>query len=269
MSFVKQITNKYPGLKKKLKIAHINLEPEEYVKEKLKTSIIFGGVLSIIAFMIIDSLKIAWIMLLFLVIFIFWFSFSLQMKTVDGLIAKRRKEIDKEVLFAGRFLMIKLNTGQPLINALVDASKSYGVGSKYFKEIVKDIELGTPMEDALENAINYTPSEKFQKILFQISNALKIGIDVSKFLESTLQEISNEQLIEIQRYAKKLNSITLFYMLMGIVIPSLGFTVFMVVSSIISIGIGGGLFGVFLGVLLLAQIFFMTIFKVVRPEVAI
>ncbi len=269
MSFVKQITDKYPNLKKKLKIAHINMEPEVYVKQRLKTAGVFGTFLSLIAFMIIDSQRLPWILLLFSMIFLYWLSFSFLMHSVDALIAKRRKEVDKEVLFAGRFLMIKLNTGQPLINALVDASKTYGVGSKYFREIVKEIELGTPLEDALENAINYTPSEKFQKILFQISNALKIGIDVTKFLESTLDEISNEQLIEIQRYAKKLNSITLFYMLMGIVIPSLGFTVFMVVSSIISIGVGGSLFGIFLGVLFFAQIFFMVLFKVVRPEVAI
>ena len=77
------------------------------------------------------------------------------------------------------------------------------------------------MEEALEKACNTTPSKKFKKILFQINNALKIGVDVSVSLESTLEEISQEQLVEIQRYGKKLNSMTMFYMLLAIVAPSL------------------------------------------------
>lgn len=269
MSLVKNITSKHPELKRKLKIAHIDQTPEQYVKLRIRGAFVYSIGLSILAFMYIDRQNLPWILLPVAFVLFYFLFFSFLMHSVDASIARRKKQIDKEVLFAGRFLMIKLNTGQPLINALVDASKSYGVGSKYFREIVQDIELGTPLEESLEKAIDYTPSDKFQRILFQISNALKIGIDVTQFLENVLDEISNEQLLEIQRYAKKLNSITLFYMLMAIVIPSLGFTVIMVISSIVNLALGPSSFAIFLGALLMLQVMFLIIFKAARPQVAI
>ena len=90
-----------------------------------------------------------------------------------------------------------------MLNALIEGSQSYGVSSKYFKEIVDDINLGTPIEKALDNAVKYSPSEKFRKILFQINTALKVGIDVAIPLNNVIEEITEEQLTEIRRYGKK------------------------------------------------------------------
>ena len=191
------------------------------------------------------------------------------MREPDVKIRRREIEIDKEVLFAGRFLLVKIGSGMPLINSLVEASKSYGVASSYFKEIVKDIETGSPMEEALERAMTYCPSKKFQKILFQITNALKIGIDVTKSLEAVLDQITNEQLLEIKKYGKKLNSVTLFYMLLAVVLPSLGMTMLIVLISFSPITIDLTLFIVILFFLAIIQFFFITIFRTIRPKVNI
>jgi pilus assembly protein TadC len=188
------------------------------------------------------------------------------MKRLDIEINKRAREIDKDVLFAGRFLLVKINSGKPLINSIIDASNSYGVASKYFKEIVRDIDLGTPMEDALHNAYKNTPSKKFKKILFQINNALKIGVDVSVPLEAALDEITQDQLVEIQRYGRKLNSLTMFYMLAAIVVPSLGITLFSVVASMVSIVIDMKMFIIVLFFLIFIQLIFLSIFRSIRPN---
>ena len=155
------------------------------------------------------------------------------------------------------------------MNAIIDASNSYGVANKYFKEIVRDIELGTPLEDALEKASRYSPSDKMRRILFQISNALKIGVDVTDFLEAILDEIAEDQLIEIKSYGRKLSGITLFYMLFAVVIPSLGITMLITVISLIHIQADSGLFIMVLFFLIIIEFIFISIFKSIRPNVNI
>lgn len=269
MGFIEQLTAQFPDLKKKLRTAHVDKTPEAYVAEKFQGALVLSVGLGIFFFLVLTKLKVSPFMILFLVLVFFFIIFSVFIRHVDAMIRRREKDIDREVLFAGRFLLIKLNTGQPLINAIVEASKSYGVASKYFKEIVREIELGTPLEKALELESYYTPSQKFRKILFQITNALKIGIDVSQFLSSILDEIAEEQLIEIQRYGKKLNSLTLFYMLMAIVIPSLGITIFIVIASLISLNLELMHFFVVIFLMVVVQFIFLSLFKSIRPDVNI
>ena len=269
MTFFGKLTSQVPNLKHKLLVAHLDLRPEEYVRQKFLAALYMGlGVTSIMFFMFSKAhIPLFFLLPVFLIAFMGFY--QLLMRHVDTLIRRRAKDIDREVLFAGRFLLVKLNTGQPLISAVTEASNSYGVAAKYFKEIVRDIDLGTPLEEALEKASYYTPSIRFKRILFQITNALKIGIDVTNFIAAILDEIADEQLIEIQRYGKKLNSLTLFYMLMAIVIPSLGLTIFIVVSSLVNINLDKVAFGGVLVILAILQGVFLLLFKAIRPNVNI
>jgi pilus assembly protein TadC len=176
-------------------------------------------------------------------------------------------DINREVLFAGRFLLVKLHSGVPLINAIVEASKSYGVANKYFLEIVRDIELGTSLEVAIEKAMNNSPSMHWRKVLFQISNALRLGIDVTHSLESVLEDISYDYLLQIQRYGKKLSTVTLFYLLVGVVFPSLGMTIVTVLMGFTNIQLSFGFFAVVLLVVVFLQFIFMRTFAHIRPKV--
>ena len=150
---------------------------------------------------------------------------------------------------------------------MIEGSQSYGIASKYFKEIVEDINLGTPIEKALDNAVKYSPSEKYRRILFQISTALKVGIDVSIPLSNAIDEITAEQLTEIQRYGKKLNSLALFYMLLAIVLPSIGMAIFVVVGGLLGLPIERNLFLVVTGALVIVQLIFVSVFKASRLSV--
>ena len=269
MGFLKELALYFPGLKTTLRTAHIDTRPEEFVKKNLANALFIGLMLGILTFFLTDSIG----MPIYIPLLSFFLFFSLifftLMKKAKTMITKRGRDIDKEVLFAGRFLLVKLNAGIPLVNALVQASKSYGVANKYFKEIVRDIELGTTIEEALDNATKYSASEKFKHILFQINNALKVGTDVSDYLEATLDEIAEEQLIEIKRYGKKLNSITMLYMLVAVVLPSLGMTLFVVIASLTSIQVDLTLFLVFVFFLLVLDLIFLSLFRTIRPNVNI
>ncbi|MBN2459783.1 type II secretion system F family protein [Candidatus Woesearchaeota archaeon] len=257
-------------LKKKLHTAGINKKPEEFQKQTTRGAMMVGLCMAALGFMFGQRQGGQGpIMAILLGLTFFAVAKFVMSKSVDSKISKRAKSIDKDVLFAGRFLLIKLNSGKPLINSLTDASQSYGVANTYFKDIVRNIDLGTPLEDALEKAMDNCPSKKMGRVLFQINNALRIGIDVTQNLEAVLEEIANEQLVEIQRYGKKLNSLTLFYMLVAVVAPSLGLTMFMVVAGLVSLDIGPGTFGVFLLFLIILELVFLSLFKSIRPNVNI
>ncbi|MFH1506344.1 MAG: type II secretion system F family protein [archaeon] len=269
MGFIEHIVKAYPDMKKKLRMAYINMTPEKYIKKQLRNSFLMSVMLTVLWFFLVD--KKDWPMILVFVgfIVIFFGIYTVLIRTVDARISKRARNLDQDVLFAGRFLLVKLNSGKPLLNSLVDASKSYGVARTYFQEIVREIELGAPLEEALSDATEYCPSKNFKKILFQITNALKIGVDVTQFLDAVLEEISHEQLVEIQKYGKKLNGLTLFYMLLAIVLPSLGVTLFSVVASLLSVPIDVTLFIGLIIFLVAINFIFITIFKSARPVVNI
>ena len=264
---VQRISSFYPDLKRQIRVAHLKTTPRDFIYQSLKFSLPFSVGLTILFFFIIDKAGLPWFLIPIAFIISFFLAFNFTFLKLKGKILKRKKEIDREVLFAGQYLLIKLYSGRPLLNALIDTSKSYGVASKYIKERVDDINTGSSLEKALETAMTYSPSEKWRKILFHINNALKLGIDVTKPLSAVLKEITKEQSIEIERYGKKLNTIVIFYMLAYVVIPSIGMTLFIVLASFINFNIGISIFALVIFFLIVIGLLFVSMFKSIRPTV--
>ena len=241
--------------------------PSQILERALKNGLLYGVSMAVFSFFILSRARKSLFLMVPVFLFFFMFFFMLEPLKVRSAISRRRKEIDQEVIFIGRYLLIKLHAGRPLLNALAETAKSRGVTAAYVREIVHDINTGTPLEVALKNAVEYCPSEKFAKILFQLNNALKIGVDVTKPLESLLREITKEEEIEVQKYGKKLNSLVIFYMVAAIVIPSLGISLFMVVSNFINLPISmRGLLVITFFVMVL-QFIFIALFRSIRPNV--
>ncbi len=254
-------------IRDKLKKAHLKDKPEHFVKKNAKAAMMLAVVLTIVFFFGLDLSGKPKLHLVWLFPCIFFALFSFNMRSPDVIIRKRQREIDKDVLFAGRFILVKIESGEPFFNALQDASKAKGVAGTYFKEIVDDINLGTPIEKAIENAIEASPSDKFRRILWQMNNSLRTGTDVANTLRAILKQITDEQVIEIKEYGKKLNSLAMFYMLMGVVVPALGMTMFIILSSFIGLSITP-IYLVFAAFMLaFLQFMFISIFKAIRPMV--
>ena len=269
MSLFAYLAAKRPLLKKQLRTAKIDKTPKQAIQEAIQLALTMGIGTTFLLYLTYDLVTETIFHLFATLVISLYFFYNYYFLGIKAKISKHAKEIDKDVLFAGRYLIVKLNSGKPLINSLIDAANSYGTAEKYFKEIVKDIEMGKPLEVALSEAAEFSPSLKFKKILFQISNALKIGIDVTQFLEATLSEIAEQQIIEIQRYGKKLNGITLFYMLIGIVLPSLGMTMFVIVAGLSNLDIGLVFYGVALLFIIALQSMFLIIYRQARPNINI
>ncbi len=260
----------FPSIKTNLKMAHIGKTPEQFVKRALRLALYAALTFTIMAFFLFAK-KAAFPALLALMLMVFSVSMVLMtlfaIQSPKSAIRKRQREIDKEVLFAGRYLLVKMESGTPLINTLDDASKSYGVSAKYFGEIVHDINTGIPLEKALENARTYNSSEKFKRVLWQIVTALKTGSEVTGVLRSTLKGIASEQAIEIKVYGKKLNSLMLFYMVVGCVAPSLGLTMLVIISGFLNLEFTNTVFYTILFFLSIVQMAFIIMVKSARPMV--
>jgi len=250
-------------------IAHMRETPNQLVKKAIMFSFLSAITVTFFTFLILEkqmsSLSI--LPLLFISVLILVFLFMLQ--TPKVYIRRREREINKEVLFAGRYLLVKLESGTPLFNALIDASKSYGIAGKYFKEIVDDINTGTPIEKALENARKYNASKSFRLILWQIIVSSKTGAGVTDSLRKTLGQITQEEIIEIKEYGKKLNSLVMFYMIIACVLPSLGVTMIVVISSFMDLDISMSHLFTILFFLAVMQLLFISLIKSARPMVNI
>ncbi len=261
--------NYLPQLQYQLRVARISATPEEYVARVLKKTMMGTILLGMLLFMLMDQQgQPIWYTLVGIVGIFFvgaWFGF--QQPKIRGY--SRAKDIDREVVFAGRYLLVKLHSGRPLVNALFDAANSYGVASKYFQEIVRDIELGTPVEQAVEHAMTYSASANFRRILFQIHVALRLGMNVTKSLEAVLEDIQKEQLVMVQSYGKKLSSVTLVYMLVAVVFPSLGMTILTVLLSFTQIQLNLFTYGAVIVLLVILNFIFISIFRGIRPQVNI
>ena len=267
IGFVNRMASFFPMLKRDLRIAHLPYNSTEYVNKNLKLTALYSFLFTVLFFFVLQKAKLSVYLLLpiFMILFLLLFEYSIL--SVKAKIKKREREINKEVLFVGRYLLVKLYSGRPLLNALVETSSSKGIASKYIKEIVDDIGTGSTIEDALNNAMIYSPSAKLRRILFHINNALQLGINVTKPLESVLEEITREEELEIRKYGKKLNTLVIFYMLAAVILPSLGVAMLIVISSFINFHIDLISLLVFVFFIVVLQFIFITLFKSIRPMV--
>jgi len=269
MKLASFLLSQAPKLRDDLKLARMDAKPEEFVMRSARVALLGGLALGVIVFFFQGKNNVNLVPVLLAFLFGAWGAYKYLIMTPRLAAAAIASDIDREVLFAGRFLLIKLNSGTPLVNALFEASCSEGVAKRYFAEIVRDIELGTPLEESIERAMRASPSKHWRKILFQIHNALKLGIDVTNSLETVLEDISNDYLIQIQRYGKKLSTMTLFFLLFAVVFPSLLMTIFVILLSLSGVAMTMGFFVAVLVVVAFIQVVFLQMFRSIRPGVAL
>ncbi|MDK2849338.1 MAG: archaeal flagellar protein FlaJ [Candidatus Woesearchaeota archaeon] len=252
-------------LRRKLILAKINLTPKQYLNKLKKSSLMFSAMLIVALALFLRFKFILFYPVVFFAVYLFFFNYNL--KALDQRIYRLRRELDKEVLFAGRYILLKVSAGEPLLNVLYDAANSYGVSGDFFKGLVMSINSGTPVEEALELAREVTPSEKFKKVLYPIVVSFKTGAEISKTLKDTLDSIKEELSLEIKAYGKKLNTIVLMYLILAVVFPSLGLGLSSIFLTFLGIKLNLFFFGLILFFLAFIQYFFIVLIRVNRPTV--
>ena len=264
--FFQRAAKGMPKLGYKLKQAGMDYKPEEFIKKTMLSSFYVVLGVAVFLFLILSKFNVAKVLFfIFPVMFIFVFSYMIRLPDVK--IKRIEREISREIVFASRFIMIEIESGVALYDALVNVAKNYEAIGKYFREITRKVDFGTAMEDALNEAVEFNPSKDFRRILWQIINSLRTGSDIALSLNIVIEQTAREQNIEIQKYGRKLNPLAMFYMIIAVILPSLGITMLIVMSTFIEfeLSLAFLLFvAFFLGFI---QFMFLAIIRFSRPAV--
>jgi flagellar protein FlaJ len=263
---VKRITKLFPLLPENLKKANLAYSPEVFVRRTMISAMYMSlGMLMILFFLTAKAGYFSYALLFFPVVYISMFLYFLHLPDVK--ISKINKEINKEIVFAGRFLVVEIESGVTLYDAMRNLSANYPYVGAYFREIVNKINIGTPIESAVTETLEVCPSESLMKILWQVSNSLKTGSNLTEPLKNVIETLIKEQQIMVNEYAKKLNPLAMFYMLIAIIIPSLGVTMITIVSIFAGLKLN---LTVMLGLALMnafMQFMFVAMINSIRPPV--
>jgi pilus assembly protein TadC len=262
-----KIAGTFPELKHKLKQAGMQYKADEFVKRTFISAFYATTGIVVSIFLILAKYNVLKGVLLIFPPIIFFILFSYLIKLPDLKISRKEKDISKEIVFAGRYLVIEIQSGVPLYNAMVNVSKNYEMIGKYFKEITDKVNLGTSMEDALNEAVEFIPSTDFRRILWQIINSLKTGSNISNSLTTVLEQIVREQQIEVTKYGRKLNPLAMFYMIIAVILPSLGITILIILSSFIQFQLSLTILIIIASLLGFMQFMFLSIIKISRPAI--
>jgi len=182
---------------------------------------------------------------------------------------RKQRNIERNLIPALQDMLVQLYSGVPLFTIMINISLAdYEELSEQFKKAVKGINAGRPQIEVLEELGKDNPSEFFKKALWQISNGMRAGSDISIVIQDTVKSLSEEQYIQIQEYGNKLNPAIMFYMLSSVILPALAITFLTIISSIV--GLSEALtqmifLGMFVGVVVI-QILFLGVIKSVRPS---
>jgi len=261
------IAKSFPMLKLKLKQAGMEEKPEEFIKKTFISAFYMTTGIVVTLFLFLAKFEALKGVFLLIIPVIFVVMFFYMLKLPDLKISKKEKEAGKEIVFVGRFIIIELESGVPLYNTMVNVSKNFKVVGQYFKEITDKVDLGTSMEDALNEAVEFIPSNDMRKILWQIINSIRTGSNVAKSLYSVMDQVTKDQVNEVNKYGKKLNPLAMFYMIVAVILPSLGVTMLIILSSFIKFELSLTILLSLAGFLGFVQFMFIAMIKFSRPAI--
>ena len=265
--FFDALTEKFPNLKNDLRMARYKDSPTVYIKKSFFSAIFLGSFMFLFLLILFSAFHIPiWIAIIFFFItFVFVFFVFINKPSYDVL--KAEKQLESEIVSAIRFLILELRSERSLYNAITHTSKNFVLLGIYLDEVVNEVRLGKTMEAALSNAVELCPSTHLRSVYWQLLNSLQTGTDITQSLEVLLEDIVEEQKIKIEEYGRELNALSLFYMMVAIIIPTIGLTILLAVLTFLGITVSLGLLIVLWLFLSLTQYMFLKFSSSRRPSV--
>ena len=260
----------FPNLEKKLEIAEMEQKPQEFLDKVLLSSLSSSLAVSLVFLYVFYQFQIELLLAIPLFIILFSFSFYNYSHLPDLRILRKKRAIEYDLVYAIRQLIIEVSSGVPLFDAMVSITKGYGQFSKEIKKIVERVTLGEPLSLVLKEEAEKTPSLAFKRVLLQIANETVSGADVATSLNALIDQIVKDQIIEIKEYGQKLNPLVMFYLVMGVIFPTLGITFIIILLSFVSNGMTIPFFYMVLlsFVIGIFQLMFLGFVETSRPKYA-
>ena len=234
-NYIRGIVKKHPELKIKLKKASSKQTPFQYIYQTLMMT--FGSMFTVflLTFMIFKDDILLLLFILFIEVFLSYFIYRFWFSYVDVQIRREGRELDGDLLFVSEYFLVSLESGLPLGNSIQNLSRLDRPGGKFFKKVFTEFKTGKDLEQALEEGANNCPSDDLKVLLKRLKDSLDIGIDLRQILVNFIEDSSQKKIVEIRGYSKKLNPLVMMYLLLGVVIPSLGITFFILGASFLNI----------------------------------
>ena len=266
----KPLYNMSPGLEVLLEQADIELDKREYLGIAVFSALFFSSILFLLFFLVtLRAIGVFQSLGLSLCISLLVFFVIIQyLRSYPKLLIKKKVvDVDRNLLHALRHIYVQVKAGVSIFDTFTSISTgSYGTISDEFKRLVKEVNAGKPIEKALDDLILKTPSVYFRRVVWQLSNGIKAGSDVSIVMKSIIENISAEQRIAIKKYGSKLNPLTLVYMMVAVILPAMGITFMIVLSTFSGLSISETMFWMILVFLVIFQFMFLGIIKSKRPS---
>lgn len=262
---------KRPKLNEQLKNSDVSLTSSEYLGICFRTFILAFIVLLLIFTTLFFFFKIGYFYFYGFVLALIFsgFIFFRQLSYPKIYSLRKERDVEKNLIPAMQDMLVQLESGVPVFQIIVNiASSDYGFVSYEFKKAVNQMNSGISQIEALENLIKRNSSSYFKRVLWQLSNGLKSGSDMSIVIKDSIDNLNKEQAIQIQSYGSKLNPIVMFYMLMTVILPSLGITFLTLISSMLNLSatlVKMMFLGIFVFIVLI-QIMFLGMIRSRRPS---
>jgi len=139
---------------------------------------------------------------------------------------------DSELLFALNDILVQVKANVDLYKALVNVVEGdYGFVSDELQDVVDAVESGNSMVNALKKLALTTNSNFMKRIAWQLTNSIKSGSDAVRVIRSLIEELESYYHALISNYTKELNVLTLVYLTLAVVAPTIGITVMIILSS--------------------------------------
>jgi flagellar protein FlaJ len=264
--FGDMVCKAFPSLKMSLYQAKIELRPREYASLIVLTSVFYFVLMTPLIFWIgLIAGKIDFFIPLLVGTVFSTFVFFYLIQYPNLVAARRMRVLESDLLSALQHMLVEIKSGVPLFNSMISISVDYGEISEEFKKVVKEINAGKSEMAALEESSRRNPSLYFRRTLWQLTNSIKAGSDIGNALEAIVHNLTQEQIIAIRKYGQELSPYTLIYMLIAIIMPTLGITFLIILSSFAGLEIPKLIFPLIIIALSVFQYFFMGIIKTKRP----
>jgi pilus assembly protein TadC len=201
----------------------------------------------------------------FMSFFLFFVLHSMYPKIIARKIGE---QIDKDLVFALKDMVLHVTSGVTLYDAFVEVSKAgYGFVSEEFGEVVVDVEKGSPFDESLEKLALRTESEFTKRITWQLVNAMRAGSSIENALVSFVDSLIQFQERQIKNYTAELNMFALMYLLFAVAIPSMGMTVLVIMSAFAGLGLNQYTFMVMIFVSIIIQVLMISLIEGRRPRI--
>jgi flagellar protein FlaJ len=265
-----QVIKMRPSLIPWIAQAEIKVEAEYYATLAVMSAVFQGTMLFAALAAMVWLLRRPDLLLLVLGLsaFVALFMFVRILAYPAYIVQKRVKEIEKNFLYALRHMSIQVSGGAPVFNSVVSiADAGYGNVSEEFGRVVREVNTGESMGNALENMALRNPSIYFRRAVWQIVNSLRTGSDMGYTLRMIVDQFAAEQRVLLEKFGKELGPWAMMYMMITVIFPTLGITLFLIVSSLSTIKINEFSLGAFVVASAVVQYFFLQFLRSKRPSI--